>query len=105
MTRNNCFLLALSLILTIGLQSGGTHAFTRNFQRNGIATASIPLSKSIKAFSTPPENNGDAFADPLSSNKPVSSPEPEGTSYPIDLPSPILLSSSMVLAIIGVGKQ
>ena len=30
--------------------------------------------------------------------------EPESTSYPIDLPSPILLSVSMILAIIGTGK-
>ena len=29
--------------------------------------------------------------------------EPEGTSFPIDLPSPILLSISMILAIIGTG--
>lgn len=46
-----------------------------------------------------------AFADPLSNNKPpVSASTPERTSFPIDLPSPILLSGAMVLAIIGVGS-
>lgn len=35
---------------------------------------------------------------------PVGSPKSEGTSYPIPLPSPILLSASMGLAIISTGK-
>jgi hypothetical protein len=33
-----------------------------------------------------------------------SSSEETTTSYPINLPSPILLGSSMILAIIGTGK-
>lgn len=35
---------------------------------------------------------------------PVGSPKSEGTSYPIPLPSPILLSASMGLAIISTGS-
>jgi len=31
--------------------------------------------------------------------------EQEGTSYPIDLPSPVLLGASMVLAISSIGKM
>ena len=31
--------------------------------------------------------------------------EEEGTSYPIDLPSPVLLGASMVLAISSIGKM
>mmetsp|Transcript_8792 Transcript_8792/g.21464 ORF Transcript_8792/g.21464 Transcript_8792/m.21464 type:complete len:160 (-) Transcript_8792:4379-4858(-) len=106
MTRSGVFLLAWSLILTIGLQLGRTHAFSRDLQRNSLAKAPVPSSKTTMMFSTPPERDDfNAFADPLSSNKPpISASEPEGTSYPIDLPSPILLASSMVLAIVGVGS-
>ena len=104
MLRYSIFLLAWSLILTIGLQSGTTHAFSTNLQRQG-ATSRVTV-----RFSTPPESEGgnemNAFADPLSNNKPpVSASTPERTSFPIDLPSPILLSGAMVLAIIGVGKK
>lgn len=34
----------------------------------------------------------------------VAKEEEEGTSYPIDLPSPLLLGASMVLAISGTGE-
>lgn len=106
MARFVVSLFAWSLALTIGLQSGRTVAFTTNIQR---PAASLSSSRTTVVFSTPPENEGrdgmDAFADPLSSNKPpVPASTSEGTSYPIDVPSPILLASSMVLAIIGVGS-
>lgn len=119
MSSYSMFLLACSLILAIGLQSGSTHAFTgNNFARRPALAASPsasiapPSSRKTAIFSTPPESETegdaqqqqlDAFVDPLSANKP-STPEPEGTSYPIDLPSPILLASSMILAIVGVGS-
>jgi hypothetical protein len=36
---------------------------------------------------------------------PPQTSEPDGNSYPIDLPSPLLLSTSMILAIMGTGKD
>ena len=42
---------------------------------------------------------------PVASSTDVASTEEEGTSYPINLPSPILLASSMVLAISSIGKE
>jgi hypothetical protein len=108
MARHGVFLLAWTLILAIGMPS--TLAFTGNLPRTvGVTTTTSP--RSTLVFSTPPESEGgdeitSAFADPLSSNIPqVSESKQEGTSYPIDVPSPILLASSMVLAIIGVGKK
>ena len=41
----------------------------------------------------------------VSSSSAVATVEEETTSYPIDLPSPILLASSMVLAISSTGKK
>ncbi len=111
MARQCVFILNLSLILAIALFSGSTDAFTSNFHRRAsVVSISTSTSKTTKIFSTPPESEEeqglDAFADPLTANKPpVPDMTPEGTSYPIDAPSPILLASSMVLAIIGVGKQ
>lgn len=110
MARHGVFVLACSLIFAIGLLSGSTHAFTTNFQKGAAVSPSVSSPSKTVIFSTPPESEEgsvpDAFADPLVSDIPqVSDPAPEGTSYPIDVPSPILLASSMVLAIIGVGKQ
>ena len=110
MVRNSVFVLAWSLFLAIGLFSGqGAHAFTSHFHPRASAV-SASTSKTTMVFSSPEdveqEEGLDAFADPLTANKaPVPDSTPEGTSYPIDVPSPILLASSMVLAIIGVGKQ
>ena len=104
MARNGILLLA---ILAIGLFSESTLAFSSNFQ----GRASISQSRTTGIFSTPQDGDEpdafelDAFADPLTSNKPPAPVETSETSYPIDVPSPILLASSMVLAIIGVGKQ
>ena len=99
---------------------GGGDGFDRNSDPN-------PLSgnENSGAWSdTGKENNGawsdtvEAFAsfwegDESNQNAPIvdnSTPAPqisknEDTSYPIDLPSAILLGTSMVLAIVGVGKQ
>ena len=115
MPSYSIFLVACSVILAISLQSGSTHAFTgSNFAlRSASIVASSPASTRTSIFSTPtPENEGDAqqqqlnaFVDPLSANKPSAPAVVEEKNYPIDLPSPILLASSMVLAIIGVGKR
>ena len=110
MARYGVLVLAWSLILAIALFSESTHAFNSNL--GSVVSASLSTSRKTVVFSNldeeaePDAFELDAFADPLTSNKP---PAPartsEGTSYPIDVPSPILLASSMVLAIIGVGKQ
>mmetsp|Transcript_33810 Transcript_33810/g.81982 ORF Transcript_33810/g.81982 Transcript_33810/m.81982 type:complete len:158 (-) Transcript_33810:102-575(-) len=58
-------------------------------------------------FSTEPENNGGLGDDiplPESSVSPPTSNEPEGTQYPLNVPSPLLLASSMILAIVGTGS-
>ncbi len=109
MARHSLLVFVWSLILAIGLFSGSTHAFSSNL--GPVASVTTAQSRKTVAFSTPPENEEpdafdlDAFADPLTSNKPPAPVDTsEGTSYPIDLPSPILLASSMVLAIIGVGS-
>ena len=44
------------------------------------------------------------WSQPTSSSTEVAEEEEEGTSYPIDLPSPVLLGLSMVLAISSIGK-
>jgi len=44
------------------------------------------------------------WAEPTSSSSTEVAEEEEGTSYPIDLPSPVLLGLSMVLAISSIGK-
>jgi hypothetical protein len=57
-------------------------------------------------FSSPPgdEDKIDVVApEATTTSAPPTPSEPEGTSYPIDLPSPLLLSTSMILAIIGTG--
>uniref|UniRef100_A0A7S4AKE2 PEP-CTERM protein-sorting domain-containing protein n=1 Tax=Pseudo-nitzschia australis TaxID=44445 RepID=A0A7S4AKE2_9STRA len=115
MPSHSIYIVACSVILAIGLQSGSTYAFTgSNFAvRPASIVASSPSSTRTSIFSTPtPENEGDsqqqqldAFVDPLSANKPSAPAATEEANYPIDLPSPILLASSMILAIIGVGKR
>jgi hypothetical protein len=57
-------------------------------------------------FSSPPgdEDKVDVVAPKATTTSAPPTPsEPEGTEYPIDLPSPLLLSTSMILAIIGIG--
>jgi hypothetical protein len=121
-SRYGILLLVWSLLLTIGLQSRSTYAFTAsNFHRQqGIVTTATATTKGFGKirtatktinFSTPsedeessPEVSSDPFADPLQKMSSSSSSEETTTSYPINLPSPILLGSSMILAIIGTGK-
>eukprot|EP00980_Cylindrotheca_fusiformis_P028575 scaffold22612_cov138-Cylindrotheca_fusiformis.AAC.9 len=61
-----------------------------------------PMSKAIMPLFSSTDPNDDDFPDiPLVPDTPS---EPEGTQYPLDVPSPILLASSMVLAIVGTGS-
>ena len=115
-SRYGILLLVWSLLLTIGLQSSSTHAFTTsNFHRqHGIVTTATRTTTTTEGFgkirtvtfSTPSEDeeSRDPFADPLQKKSSPSSEEETTTSYPINLPSPILLGSSMILAIVGTGK-
>ena len=102
LSRYSIFVTVWTLLLTIGLQSRSTSAFTTsttssNFQMARTTTKTV-------FFSTPPEREeSDPFADPLRSR--TSSSEVVTTKYPINLPSPLLLASSMILAIIGTGKR
>jgi hypothetical protein len=59
-----------------------------------------------KLFSSDPEKTVtepriEPAAAVSTNNKPA---EPEAAAFPLDVPSPILLASSMVLAIAGIGK-
>ena len=83
-----------------------------SFTNQGVTTsfASVQFDRSrgqfSPIFSTEPENDtglGDDIPLPESSVSTTSS-EPEGTQYPLNVPSPILLASSMILAIVGTGK-
>jgi hypothetical protein len=90
------------LLLLTCVSSFTTHRYNPRF---GVAsTQKISLREITSLFST-----DDTVEESESSEKSVSEPpapvEPEGTSYPIDLPSPLLLSVSMVLAIAGTGKD
>lgn len=84
-----------------------------SFTNQGVTTsfASVQLDRSkgrfSPIFSTEPENDtglGDDIPLPESSVTTTTSSEPEGTQYPLNVPSPILLASSMVLAIVGTGE-
>lgn len=65
-------------------------------------------------FSTPPSEEEDSTSNAsMKASVPAVPPTPTiasreapeaSSSYPIDLPSPLLLASSMILAIVGVGK-
>jgi hypothetical protein len=83
-----------------------------------VQLPSLKCNRSNKVFllSAPQSNDKDddltrakdAMNTPMSVVAPTTRPssliEPEKSSYPIDLPSPLLLASSMILAIVGVGK-
>ena len=117
-SRYGILLLVWSLLLTIGLQSSSTHAFTTStfHRQHGIVTTATTRTTTTEGFgkirtvtfSTPSEDeeSRDPFADPLQKKSSLSSSSSEETttSYPINLPSPILLGSSMILAIVGTGK-
>mmetsp|Transcript_766 Transcript_766/g.842 ORF Transcript_766/g.842 Transcript_766/m.842 type:complete len:165 (-) Transcript_766:334-828(-) len=109
LSRHSIFVAVWTLLLlTIGLTLKSTNAFTTsmstsssNFHKARTATTTTTTTTTV-IFSTPPEREeSDPFADPLRSR--TSSSEVITTKYPINLPSPVLLASSMILAIIGTG--
>ena len=67
----------------------------------------IPSSSGKVLFSSPDDESSSTTMETTSAAKSSArgSMDPEGTSFPIDVPSPILLSVSMILAIIGTGKS
>jgi len=95
-SRSSDFLpIFLALFLTTRIQC---FAPSNNFQRSP---------SSFLIFANPQENEEptDPFADPMirSTEASSSTTSSSSLSYPINLPSPILLGSSMILAIIGTG--
>ena len=64
-----------------------------NMSSEEESTSTAPVS--METSSLPNMNND---------NTPTMS-EPEGTEPPLNIPSPILLASSMILAIVGTGKN
>lgn len=68
-----------------------------------------PFRSSLPVYSSPEDEENNEPTKKESSSLPgvsetsMKSQESDGTTYPIDLPSPILLSTSMVLAIVGTG--
>lgn len=85
----------LTTLLVALVLSAPVFSFTN--QRIGTSFASVQLERSrghFQIFSTEPENDGELGGDiplPKTSVTTSSSSEPEGTQYPVDLPSPILL--------------
>lgn len=76
-------------------------------QRSNTILSSIQLERTRRLspiFSTEPDNGGGLGSDTPLPESSVCASEPEGTQYPLDVPSPILLASSMVLAIVGTGE-
>jgi hypothetical protein len=69
---------------------------------DGVLRANTP-GQTSRLFSTPgsEDDTVSTTEEPVPSSPPK---EPEGASYPIDLPSPILLSSAMLLGITSIGK-
>ena len=97
-SRSSDFLpIFLALFLTTRIQC---FAPSNNFQRSP---------SSFLIFANPQENEEptDPLADPMirSTEASSSTTSSSSLSYPINLPSPILLGSSMILAIIGTGKN
>mmetsp|Transcript_38919 Transcript_38919/g.56811 ORF Transcript_38919/g.56811 Transcript_38919/m.56811 type:complete len:186 (+) Transcript_38919:143-700(+) len=87
------------------------HRVVAPLNNKGLSSSSFPAATIL--FSTPSEDNEETKAVTTADLYPPSSStaakskvveEIAGTSYPIDLPSPILLASSMVLAIASIGS-
>mmetsp|Transcript_13934 Transcript_13934/g.16862 ORF Transcript_13934/g.16862 Transcript_13934/m.16862 type:complete len:169 (+) Transcript_13934:70-576(+) len=105
-------LLVLGLSWMVVASSAFAPAFTttiQRFSRCNIPTASISCRQQPALFmSTEGESEKSSSATPEATT-PVPSPpvipeEPQGTQYPVNLPSPLLLATSMVLAIASTGS-
>ncbi|CAJ1953649.1 unnamed protein product [Cylindrotheca closterium] len=104
----------LIALLLASLLSAPVISFTN--QQRSIHSTSLLLPSiqqlertrgSSPIFSTDPDNDnglGDDIPLPESSVSTPTSSEPEGTQYPLNVPSPILLATSMILAIVGTGS-
>jgi hypothetical protein len=69
----------------------------------GLPPLPSQMAQTAVADETPQKKEEEAVVS--SSTSATTTVEEETTSYPIDLPSPILLASSMVLAISSTGKK
>ena len=70
------------------------------FENLPAAAFGVVLDRRSRLYSEDTPQEPDAVL-----NVPATPAKPEGTSYPIPLPSPILLSGSMGLAIVSTGKK
>jgi hypothetical protein len=102
----NMSLQKFTALLALLLLSTPVFSFTTNQRISHVTTTSRMHSSNRKVtplFSTEPEQN-DMTDIPLPETSIATPSEPEGTQYPIDAPSPLLLATSMVLAIVGTGE-
>jgi hypothetical protein len=99
-------LLKFPALLALLLSSTPVFSFTTNQKISHVTTTSRMHSSNRRVtplFSTEPEQN-DMTNIPLPETSIATPSEPEGTQYPIDVPSPLLLATSVVLAIVGTGE-
>ncbi|KAG7374142.1 hypothetical protein IV203_013237 [Nitzschia inconspicua] len=82
----------------MGKNRGKTVIFSSSGDESTTSSSDTEESESLEA---PSQSTSSAVSTPA---PPKSSTTTEETSYPIDLPSPILLASSMILAIVGTGS-
>ena len=107
---------ACMLLLLTGVSSFITPRYDGRF---GVASyvclgnqCGVQIQRTV-LYSTEPHNDEESSEASQAASKaadtsvaaPPKTSEPDGTSYPINLPSPLLLSTSMILAIIGTGKD
>lgn len=100
------------LVLQLFVLVTATLAFSpsRQGRVSQIGSTSVPTARVLRwpvLLATPEEESASEAAPAVTqvSTPPPVAQEPEGTSYPLDIPSPILLSFSMILAIVGTGKK
>jgi hypothetical protein len=72
------------------------------FQRSMVHQITQPRDRVVTLFMAEDESTKDS-SDVETAEKPVAVVEEEVSRYPVDAPSPLLLSSAMVLAIASVG--
>lgn len=63
------------------------------------------MSSEEESTSTAPVSMETSSLPNMNTNNTPTMSEPEGTEPPLNIPSPILLASSMILAIVGTGKD
>ena len=115
MLRSTMRLLFLALCLSLYVAVGSSFVMPGSQGKHQTLVSAKIMRQPQILFSTDPEKtnrNGEPDevvqqpdTNAVSTDTPMSATtEEEGAPYPIDLPSPLLLASSIILAIAGVGK-